>query len=90
MIRTESETPEVARRAHASYLERLRAELEPAHLGEFVTINLETGEYEVDAEDVEASDRAAVRFGDAPTFTMRVGHDVAHAIGCGGWTGRNR
>jgi hypothetical protein len=70
-----------ARRAHELYEERIRSEVEPAHLGEFLIVNLETGEYEVDPDDLAASKRARRRFPHARLFTMRVGRPAAYKLG---------
>lgn len=61
---------------------RIRSTLEPAHDGAFVVLNLDTGEYEVDASDLAASDRARQRFGAAARLvTMRVGRLAAYHMG---------
>ncbi len=72
---------ELAKLARQVYSERLRARLEPHEDGKFVVINLDTGEYEVDADDLTASDRARSRFGDAPLFVLRVGRPAAYHLG---------
>ena len=90
MVLDEKGIADIVRRGQHIYDEKLKPVLEPEHNGKFVTINVLTGEYEMDDEDVEASDRAAERFGDAPTFTARVGFRTAHRLGCGFRTGRRR
>ena len=74
---------QLAHEAAALYQARLRSLLEPQHDGEFVVINLDTGEYEVDADDLAASRRALARFGSARLFTLRVGRTTAYRIGAG-------
>ncbi len=74
---------DIIRLGQRIYDERLKPILEPTHIGKFITINVLTGDYEMDEEDVAASDRAAERFGDAPTFTARVGYRTAHRLGSG-------
>ena len=63
------------------YDERLRPVLEPAHLGEYVVINVETGEYEVDPDHLAASTRAANRWPDVARYGTRVGSRTAGRIG---------
>jgi hypothetical protein len=46
---------------------------------------LETGEYEIDHDDLTASRRARARFPSAPLFTLRIGHEAAYRIGA--WNG---
>lgn len=55
------------------YDERLRHLLEPQHNGKFVVIDVETGEYELDADHLAASDRAAAKRPGAPLYATRVG-----------------
>jgi hypothetical protein len=77
------ELEEVARRAKEIYDHDLRAVVEPEHLGEFVAIDTETGDYEIDADEGTAIDRAeARRPGGGPArFIMRIGSPYAHQIG---------
>ena len=63
------------------YGEKLRSILEPAHLGEFVVIDVETGEYEVDKDHLAASDRAAAKRPNALLFATRVGSRTIGRIG---------
>lgn len=72
---------EIVRRGKAIYEERIRAQVEPAHIGKYLVINIENGEYEVDEEHVAASDRAAEKNPGAPLFGMRVGYPTVGRIG---------
>ena len=77
-----NQSPEhVVARGREWYEREIRAQVEPQHNGEFLVINVETGEYELDADDVAASKRAKSRFPDAPLFAMRVGHRAAYRLG---------
>ena len=53
--------------------EQILPRLEPARRGDFIVINVETGEYELDPDDETAAQRASQRFGAAPSFAARVG-----------------
>jgi hypothetical protein len=77
------ELEEVARRAKEIYDRDLRARVEPEHLGKFLAIDTETGDYEIDADEGEAIDRAeAKRPGGGPArFIMRIGSSYTHRIG---------
>ena len=72
---------EVARRADEIYERDLRAKLEPEHTGEFLVLNVETGEYELDADILLAGKRAAAKFPANASFMMRVGYPAAARIG---------
>lgn len=75
---------EIAARGRRLYERKLRAILEPQHDGEFLILNVETGEYELDADDDAASKRAKDRFPNAPLLTLRVGRNSAYQIGARG------
>ena len=71
----------VALRGTEIYEQQIKAEIEDGNRGKFLVINTETGEYEMDADDVLAAKRAKFRFPDAPLFSMRIGHASAYHIG---------
>ena len=75
---------EIAEKGTRIYNERLRDLLEPAHNGEFIVIDVETGEYEVDKDYLAASDRAAAKRPGAPLYASRVGSRYFARIG-GRW-----
>jgi hypothetical protein len=67
--------------ARAIYERVVKPQLEPAHDGELVVINLDTSEFEYGPDDVEVSRRARDRFPGARLATMRVGRKAAFRIG---------
>ena len=81
MVTLNPDSEEVVRRGREMYEARLRAQLETTHPGEFLILNVHTGEYEVDRDDATASRCARIRFPDAPLLTIRVGHPAALRIG---------
>ena len=73
---------ETVRCGQALYEQKIRAAVdEPKNRGKMLVINVETGEYEMDADDVTAAKRAKARFGDAALFAMRIGYPAAYRIG---------
>lgn len=81
-MQTITQTPqEVVQRGIELYEQQIKAQVEEDNRGKFLVINTETGEYEMDADDVLAAKRAKARFPDAPLFSMRVGHAAAYRIG---------
>ena len=74
-------TAEIVERGTLIYEQRLRALLEPAHIGKYVVIDVETGDYEVDADHMAASDRAAARRPDAVLYATRVGSRTIARMG---------
>jgi hypothetical protein len=63
------------------YEQHLRHVLEPAQIGKYVVIDVETGEYEVDADRLAASDRAAAKRPGAPLYAARIGYRTIGRIG---------
>ncbi len=72
---------EFARRGDAIYERDLRSVLEPDRNGEFVVIDIETGAYEVDADELAAADRLAARVPKAQVWLRRVGYPYAGKFG---------
>ncbi len=60
-------------------------EIEPRLCGEaasnFVLIDIESGDYEIDADEIAASDRLLARHPDAQVWMRRVGSPHAHRLG---------
>src|SRR5262245_46504763 len=71
---------EFARRGDAIYERELRSVLEPDHNGEFVVIDIETGAYEVDADELAATHRLAKRLPNAQPWMRRVGYPYARRM----------
>lgn len=74
-------TDEHARRGDAIYERDVRPRVEPGDAGKYVAIDIETGAYEVDANELAASDRLLARVPDAQTWLRRVGSRYARRIG---------
>ena len=72
---------EFARRGDEIYERDVQPHLKVAHNGQFVVIDIETGAYEVDANELAASDRLLARVPDAQTWLRRVGSRYAQHYG---------
>ena len=72
---------EVVKRGRELYDQEIRPKVEAENKGKFLVINVETGECEMDADDVAAAKRARSRCPDAPLFSMRVGYPGAYRLG---------
>jgi hypothetical protein len=72
---------EIARRGQALYEEQIRAQVEAHHEGEFLVLNIETGEYEMDANELAAWQRAQAKHPDAAFYILRVGSPTAYRLG---------
>ena len=74
-----NEPGEIAVRGEAIYRERIQQLVDPAKKGSFVVIDVETGDYEVDAGDAPATRRLLGRRPDAVTYGIRVGYRAAYS-----------
>lgn len=63
------------------YDRSLRVRLEPKENGKFVAIDIETGNWEVDADDYTATQRLLDRIPDARIWLVRVGSPAAYRMG---------
>jgi hypothetical protein len=68
---------EFARRGDKIYDRDISPHVEPADEGKFVVIDIETGEYEVDQDELAASDRLLARRFDTQIWTRRIGSRYA-------------
>ena len=72
---------ETARRGDEIYERDISSHLGPDDEGKFVVIDIETGAYEVDRDEIVASDRLLARYPDAQVWLRRVGFHYAHRFG---------
>ena len=72
---------EFARRGDAIYERDIRPHLGPEDDGKFVAIDIETGEYEIDSNDFEATERLVTRRPGSQMWLVRVGHRAAYSMG---------
>ena len=75
-------TPEeVVVRGESIYTERIRPQVEAAHKGKFIVIDIETGDFEVDIDDLVATKRALAKRPDGVLYGLRIGSPVAYRLG---------
>src|SRR5438105_1198509 len=61
---------QIAARGKAIYEQQIRSHVEPEHTGEYLVINIDTGEYEIDKDKAAVSERAYARYPGAPLYGM--------------------
>ena len=71
----------IAARGEEIYHQRLREKVESNHKGKFLTIDIETGDYEIDADEVVSSIRLLEKHPEAVLYCLRIGFPAAHRIG---------
>ncbi len=74
---------EFARRGREVYERDIRPRLSPADTGKYAAVDLESGVFEVDADDFTATERVLERNPDAQIWLVRVGHPATYRIGSG-------
>jgi hypothetical protein len=77
---------EIVQRGQVLYDQQIRAHVEASHPGKFLVLDIETGDYEIDADDVAALQRAKAKHPDAAFYILRVGTPTAYRLGGRGWT----
>lgn len=80
-IRPRYSKEEFARRGDEIYEHDIHSQLGPDDEGKFVVIDIETGAYEVDRDEIVASDRLLARRPDAQVWLRRVGSRYARRFG---------
>jgi len=74
---------EIARRGAEAYDRHVRPALRPEDDNKFVAIDIDTGDYELDADDYAAVTRLRRRRPSAEVRLERVGQPAAYQIRCG-------
>lgn len=71
---------EVVRRGEEIYERDIRSKVESDHRGQFIVIDIESGDYEIDRRAVIATDRVAERHPDGARCLLRIGSPVAYHL----------
>jgi hypothetical protein len=72
---------EYARRGNEIYETQVRPKVEEGNHGKIVAVDIETGAFEVADDLLTASKRLLVRFPDAQTWFVRIGHPAVDHFG---------
>jgi hypothetical protein len=72
---------EIARRGGEIYERDIEPHLNAKDKGKFVAIDIETGEFEIDADQAAASHRLRERIPQSQTWLLRVGSSYVHRFG---------
>lgn len=73
-METEFTNTEIAQRAKTVYERYIRHKIQPEDIGKYLVIDLETGEYELDSDDIAASMRAYQKKPVTERYCIRLGH----------------
>jgi hypothetical protein len=80
-VKRRYEKEEFARRGDSIYENDIRPQLKPTDAGKFVAIDIESGIYETDEDEMEAGDRLLARIPEAQIWIVRVGSRYVHRFG---------
>lgn len=72
---------DIARRGQEIYESRIRALVEAEHKGKFLVLDVNSGDYEIDAEDIAAMKRARAKHPEAVFYIARIGFSSAYHLG---------
>jgi hypothetical protein len=73
---------EIARRGKALYEQSIRDQVETGeNIGKIISIDIETGDYEVDDDLLKAGHRLRDRHPGATLWMERIGYDAVYAFG---------
>lgn len=72
---------EFARRGDTIYENDVRPQLKSDDEGKFAAIDIESGIYEIDHDELKAGNRLRARIPEAQIWMVRVGHRSVHRIG---------
>ena len=73
---------EIGARGEEIYQTQIRDKVDPKkHKGMFLVLDIETGDYEIADEDLEATERLLAKNPKAMTYGVRIGYPATHGIG---------
>jgi hypothetical protein len=73
---------EIRRRGEEIYEQEIRGKVEAEEIiGKLISIDIETGDYEIDIDPLEAGRRLQERHPGAAMYGKRIGYDAVYAIG---------
>jgi hypothetical protein len=72
---------EFARRGDAIYEKKVRPQLKADDEGKFAAIDIDSGEFAIDADELKAGNKLRKRIPEAQIWMVRVGYRAVHRIG---------
>ena len=81
MLYSDATSEAIADRGEEIYQQQIRDKVDPKHKGKFLVLDIETGNYEIDTEDLVATDRLLAKHPNATIYGVRVGFPAAYGIG---------
>jgi len=80
MSHTKHSRTEIARAGNEIYRRDIRDKVMPQNKGRFLVLDIETGDYEMDDDDLSAEEILRVRRPDGILFGLRIGYTSAYTL----------
>ena len=71
---------EIAHRGNQLYQQTIRNQVLPYHKGKFLVLDIESGDYEVDEDDLSAEEALRLRRPAGILFGLRIGYTSAYTL----------
>lgn len=81
MPHTHYSSKEIAERGQALFEREISSQLDASARGKFLALDIETGEFEIDADEKAALKRAQAKHPNAALYLVRIGHPTAYRLG---------
>lgn len=83
MAQSADRNQDIARRGEELYEQQIRAQIGPGNEGKYLVIDVNTGHFELDENDLAATKRALARRPNPTLYIMRIGYPAATRLGGG-------
>ena len=80
MLQTTYTPEEIGRIGTEIYRRQLRSQVMPQHKGTCLILDIESGDYEIDADDTSAEERLRARRPAGVFFGLRIGYTSAYTL----------
>lgn len=77
---------EIAERGQALFERDIRSTVEAKDCGKFLVLDVESGAYEIDRDELVALERMRSRKPEGALYVLRIGHPTAYHLGRGRFT----
>jgi hypothetical protein len=81
MVPSHSQLEEIAARAETLYEQQIRPLVEVNNIGKYLVIEIESGSYKMDTDEITAMKRAAARYPGGKFHILRIGYPALVRIG---------
>lgn len=80
MLPTSYTREEIGQIANEIYHRDIRPKVMPQHKGKFLVLDIQTGDYEIDEDDLSAEERLRARQPNGVLFGLRIGYTSAYTL----------